>query len=48
MNKIENPKKMINEFLTNLAVKENKSAPTQNQAFAALLSYFRFIKKMIQ
>lgn len=34
----------INEFLTNLAVKENVSASTQNQALAALLFYFRFVK----
>lgn len=43
-NKIENPQERINEFLTKLAVKENKSAPTQNQALAALLFYFRFVK----
>lgn len=34
----------INGFLTNLAVKENVSASTQNQALAALLFYFRFVK----
>lgn len=34
----------INRFLTNLAVKRNVSASTQNQALAALLFYFRFVK----
>ena len=36
--------KQINEFLTNLATKQHVSAPTQNQALAALLFYFRFVK----
>ena len=36
--------KQINEFLTNLAVKSRVSASTQNQALAALLFYFRFVK----
>lgn len=34
----------INEYLTKLAVKHKVSASTQNQAMAALLFYFRFIK----
>ena len=34
----------INEFLTHLAVKKNVSASTQNQALAALLFYFRFVR----
>ena len=34
----------INQFLRNLAVKKNVSASTQNQALAALLFYFRFVK----
>ncbi|MBQ7158474.1 MAG: integron integrase [Treponema sp.] len=34
----------INEFLTNLAVKQNMSASTQNQALAALLFFFRFVR----
>lgn len=34
----------INEFLTNLAVKEHVSPSTQNQALAALLFYFRYIR----
>lgn len=36
--------KEINEFLTDLAVKKHVSASTQNQALAALLFYFRYIK----
>ena len=36
--------KEINAFLTNLAVKMKVSASTQNQALAALLFYFRFVK----
>ncbi len=36
--------KEINEFLTNLAVKEHVSASTQNQALAALLFYFRHVR----
>ena len=36
--------KQINEFLTNLAVKDNVSPSTQNQALAAILFYFRHIK----
>ena len=36
--------KEINEYLTNLAVKMKISASTQNQALAALLFYFRFVK----
>ncbi|MCR5698741.1 MAG: integron integrase [Treponemataceae bacterium] len=36
--------KQINDFLTNLATKQHVSAPTQNQALAALLFYFRFVK----
>ena len=34
----------INSFLTGLAVKEHLSAPTQNQALAALLFFFRFVR----
>lgn len=34
----------INEYLTTLATKSKISASTQNQALAALLFYFRFIK----
>lgn len=34
----------INEFLTELAVKKHVSPSTQNQALAALLFYFRFVK----
>ncbi|MBS7257883.1 MAG: integron integrase [Methanobrevibacter sp.] len=34
----------INEFLTELAVKLKVSPSTQNQAMAALLFYFRFVK----
>ena len=34
----------INEYLTTLATKAKISASTQNQALAALLFYFRFIK----
>lgn len=34
----------INEFLTELAVKFKVSPSTQNQAMAALLFYFRFVK----
>jgi len=34
----------INAFLTNLAVNENVSASTQNQALAALLFFFRFVR----
>lgn len=34
----------INAYLKNLALKNNVSASTQNQALAALLFYFRFIK----
>lgn len=36
--------KEINEYLTRLAVKYKVSASTQNQALAALLFYFRFVK----
>lgn len=36
--------KEINEFLTNLAVKDHVSASTQNQALAALLFYFRNVR----
>ena len=36
--------KEINAFLTRLAVKAKVSASTQNQALAALLFYFRFVK----
>ncbi|MBQ9537768.1 MAG: integron integrase [Treponema sp.] len=36
----------INEFLTNLAVRRKVSPSTQNQALAALLFYFRFVKKV--
>ena len=36
--------KEINEYLSNLAVKMKVSASTQNQALAALLFYFRFVK----
>nr|WP_318718827.1 integron integrase [uncultured Treponema sp.] len=39
-----NPKN-INSFLTYLAVESKVSASTQNQALAALLFYFRFVKK---
>ena len=43
--KNENPgQKEINEYLTSLAVKEHVSPSTQNQALAALLFYFRFVK----
>lgn len=34
----------INEFLKDLALRKHVSASTQNQALAALLFYFRFIK----
>ena len=34
----------INSYLTNLAVKAKVSSSTQNQALAALLFYFRFVK----
>lgn len=34
----------INEYLTDLAVKQKISASTQNQAMSALLFYFRFVK----
>lgn len=34
----------INLFLTELATKKNVSASTQNQALAALLFYFRFVR----
>ena len=34
----------INEFLTKLAVKRSVSPSTQNQALAALLFYFRFVR----
>ena len=34
----------INEFLKDLALNKNVSASTQNQALAALLFYFRYIK----
>lgn len=37
--------KYINDFLTKLSNKYNVSASTQNQALAALLFYFRFIKQ---
>mgnify|MGYP002625598737 CR=1 FL=1 len=40
----QNAQKQINEFLTNLAIKNHVSAPTQNQALAALLFYFRNVK----
>ncbi|MCR5318939.1 MAG: integron integrase [Treponema sp.] len=36
--------KQINSFLTNLAVNEHVSASTQNQALAALLFFFRFVR----
>jgi integron integrase len=36
--------KEINLFLSELAVKRNVSASTQNQALAALLFYFRYVK----
>lgn len=36
--------KEINEYLTKLAVHSKVSASTQNQALAALLFYFRFVK----
>ena len=39
----DNPKN-INNFLTELAVQRKVSASTQNQALAALLFYFRFVK----
>ncbi|MEE1167120.1 MAG: integron integrase [Treponema sp.] len=39
----DNPKN-INVFLTELAVRKRVSASTQNQALAALLFYFRFVK----
>ena len=34
----------INEYLKSLALKKNVSSSTQNQALAALLFYFRFVK----
>ncbi|MBR4631654.1 MAG: integron integrase [Treponema sp.] len=34
----------INDYLKNLALKKNVSSSTQNQALAALLFYFRFVK----
>lgn len=34
----------VNEFLTMLAVQQNVSPSTQNQAMAALIFYFRYIK----
>ena len=37
-------KKNINNYLTYLATNKKVSASTQNQALAALLFYFRFIK----
>lgn len=41
----ENPgQKEINEYLTRLAVRGKVSSSTQNQALAALLFYFRFVK----
>ena len=36
----------INEFLKNLALKKHVSASTQNQALAALLFYFRYVKNI--
>ena len=36
--------KEINDFLTELAIKKHVSPSTQNQALAALLFYFRFVK----
>ena len=39
-----NEEEQINSFLTGLAVKQNLSAPTQNQALAALLFFFRFVR----
>ncbi|HAH61456.1 MAG TPA: integron integrase [Treponema sp.] len=36
--------KEINSFLSDLAVKKNVSASTQNQALAALLFYFRYVR----
>ncbi|MBR1911524.1 MAG: phage integrase N-terminal SAM-like domain-containing protein [Treponema sp.] len=36
--------KQVNEFLTDLAVKEQVSPSTQNQALAALLFYFKHVK----
>ena len=36
--------KEINEYLKNLVIKKNVSPSTQNQALAALLFYFRFVK----
>lgn len=38
-----NPQK-INDFLSSLVTEKNVSASTQNQALAALLFYFRFVK----
>ena len=42
--KINAGQKEINEYLTTLAVRGKVSASTQNQALAALLFYFRFVK----
>ena len=42
--KISAGQKEINEYLTKLAVRGKVSASTQNQALAALLFYFRFVK----
>ena len=38
--------KMVNSFLSNLASNQKVSPSTQNQALAALLFYFRFVKNI--
>ena len=43
-NTASSTQEQINAFLTNLAVKQNLSAPTQNQALAALLFFFKFVR----
>lgn len=40
----QSAQKEINEYLKFLALKKNVSASTQNQALAALLFYYRFVK----
>ena len=42
----EKANQSINAFLTKLATKNHVSASTQNQALAALLFYFRFVKNV--
>jgi integron integrase len=49
-NNVQHPNRMgeveINRFLTHLAVAENVSAPTQNQALSALLFLYRHVLKV--